>query len=154
MPFSSVTTITDDDEHDPVTKTAKITVNKLETEITASEVVTVYNDGKYLVATLKDIDGKPMEGVDILSIVKNNISHFNTTQRQLLTQELLDKEYTPLEASQSKKLKHWADLFKKFNRLPLDRRNKFYSSCSALKTTEALITAIQTSYLSTRTRNT
>lgn len=89
---------------------------------------------------------REMEGVDILSIVKNNISHFNTTQRQLLTQELLEKEYTPLEASQSKKLKHWADLFKKFNRLPLDRRNKFYSSCSALKTTEALISAIQTSY--------
>ena len=92
----SVTTITDDEEHDPVTKTARITVNKLETEISASEVITVYNDDKYLVATLKDIDGKPMEGVDIL-IELDGLKYLTTDkngQVKLSTMGLVPKTYT------------------------------------------------------------
>lgn len=86
---------------------------------------------------------KEMEGLDKLSIIKNAINHFNTEQRKMLSDSILYKEFTPLEAYANATIKKWADIFKKFNRLPLDRKNKFYSNCSRLKTLNDLLPAIQ-----------
>ena len=87
---------------------------------------------------------REMEGLDKLSIVKNTINHFNTEQRKMLTENLLYKEFTPMEANSNAVIKKWAEIFKKFNRLPLDRKNKFYSNCSRLKNLDDLKNAIET----------
>ena len=43
-----------------------ITVNKIPTKITAPDVTCTYGDGEYLVATLKDKNGRPLGGKEIL----------------------------------------------------------------------------------------
>ena len=90
-----------------------------------------------------------MSGLDSLSLVKNAINHFNTDQRKMLNENLLSKEYTALEASNNATIKKWAEIFKKFNRLPLDRKNKFYSNCSRLKNLPDLLNAIETCLVET-----
>ena len=87
---------------------------------------------------------KEMQGLDNLNIVKNAINHYNTEQRKMLNENILTKEFTPIEAYNCANIKKWADIFKKFNRLPLDRKNKFYSNCSRLKNTNDLLNAIVT----------
>ena len=67
---------------------------------------------------------------DMLSLIKSTINHFNTDQRKMLNESILTKEFTPLEAYNNTTIKQWAKIFEKFNRLPLDRKNKFYSNCS------------------------
>jgi hypothetical protein len=85
-----------------------------------------------------------MKGLDNLAIIKNTINHFNTDQRKMLTNSLLPKEYTALEGFSNTNVKKWADIFRKFNRLPLDRKNKFYSNCSKLRDLNDLQNAIVT----------
>lgn len=93
---------------------------------------------------------KEMEGLDNLAIIKNTIGHFNTDQRKLLTSSILTKEFTAIEGYSNRIVKKWADIFKKFNRLPFDRKNKFYSNCSRLKNIadlqNAIITCLETTY--------
>ena len=85
-----------------------------------------------------------MKGLDNLAIIRNTINHFNTDQRKMLTNSLLPKEYTALEGFSNTNVKKWADIFRKFNRLPLDRKNKFYSNCSKLRDLNDLQNAIVT----------
>jgi len=87
---------------------------------------------------------KEMKGLDNLAVIKNTVNHFNTEQRKMLTENLLGKEHTALEGYSDAKLKKWAEIFRKFNRLPSDRKNKFYSNCSRLKNLDDLLQAIQT----------
>ena len=87
---------------------------------------------------------KEMEGLDNLAIIKSTISHFNTDQRKMLTSSLLPKEYTAMEGYSNVNVKKWADIFRKFNRLPFDRKNKFYSNCSKLRDLNNLQNAIVT----------
>ena len=54
-----------DMKHYASSTTARVTVNKVRTSLTADDVVTVYNDGKSLTATLKDGDGKAISKVDV-----------------------------------------------------------------------------------------
>lgn len=88
---------------------------------------------------------REMEGLDRLSIVKDAVNHFNTDQRKMLTETLLGKELTSLQAYASADIKKWSEIFKKFNRLPSERKKKFYSNCSRLKNLSDLLSAIQTS---------
>jgi hypothetical protein len=85
---------------------------------------------------------KEIEGINKLNVIKEAISHFNTDQRKMLTKELLDKEITPLKAYSNSEIKKWCEIFKSFNKKPMHRRNKFYSTCSAIKEIEALKIAI------------
>jgi hypothetical protein len=62
----------------------------------------------------------------------------------MLNESLLSKEYKPIEAYASREIDKWAEIFNKFNRLPLDRKNKFYSNCSRLKNLNDLLSAIKT----------
>ena len=93
---------------------------------------------------------KEMEGLDNLAIIKNTISHFNTDQRKMLTSSLLPKEYTAMEGYSNANVKKWADIFRKFNRLPFDRKNKFYSNCSKLRDLNdlqhAIVTCLEATY--------
>lgn len=86
---------------------------------------------------------KEMVGVEMISFIKGIISHFNTDQRKILTEALFDKDYTPLEAYGNKELKKWYDIFKLFNKKPMARKNKFYSTCSAVKTPSVLFELIE-----------
>lgn len=57
----TVTTIPDDN-HNPVTVNATVTVNKLSTNIAVADVSTTYTINKDLVITLKDGNGKALSG--------------------------------------------------------------------------------------------
>ena len=88
---------------------------------------------------------KEMKGLDNLSVIKSAINHFNTEQRKMLNESLVTEGMTPLKAYSDASIKKWADIFNKFNRLPLERKNKFYSNCSRLKNLDDLLHAISTS---------
>ena len=65
-----VTTIAEDN-YNPVTKTASITVNKLKTTLNAKSIATVYNVNKNLVITLKDSKGNAISGANITVQLKD-----------------------------------------------------------------------------------
>ena len=68
------------------------------TVISASAITTVYNGGKYLVATLKDINGKPIVGVQV-TINLNGVKYLTTDnngQVKLSTNGLAPNIYTAL----------------------------------------------------------
>lgn len=85
---------------------------------------------------------KEIEGLERVTFVKNIISHFNTEQRRMLTESILPRDYKPLEAYNDSKIHKWYEVFKTFNKKPMGIKNKFYSTCSALKTPESLHQAI------------
>ena len=85
---------------------------------------------------------KEMEGLDKITFIKNIISHFNTEQKRILTDSILKKDYTPMEAYLDTTINKWYETFQAFNKKPMGIKNKFYSSCSALKTKTALHQAI------------
>jgi len=91
----NVTTIVDDN-HNPVTQIATITVNKIKTQITADAITTTYNVNKYLVITLKDVNGNPLKGVSI-SVDLNGVKKYTTDsngQVKVPTKGLAPKTYT------------------------------------------------------------
>ena len=75
----TVTTISDNN-HNSVTKTADITVNKLKTELAGDAINTTCDVEKNLIVTLKDINGNPLSGKNItvdLNGVKTYVSDVN-----------------------------------------------------------------------------
>lgn len=76
---------------------------------------------------------KELLGLDKLNLIKDVVSHFNTDQRKMLTSTIFNKEYTPLEAYNSTTISYWFDILSTFNKKPSNRKNKFYSTCSAVK---------------------
>lgn len=86
---------------------------------------------------------KEMVGVEMITFIKNIISHFNTEQKRILTNELFDKDYKPLEAYNNANLKKWYKIFKAFNKKSMDRKNNFYSTCSAFRNASDILTAIE-----------
>lgn len=76
---------------------------------------------------------KEMEGLNRISFIKNIISHFNTDQRKVLTSNIFNREYTPMEAYGNENIRKWYDKFSAFNKKPMQRKNKFYSTCSAVR---------------------
>lgn len=107
-------------------------INKLE-----KKNITAYSDRNQIDTLLKEI-----EGLDRLAFIKNIISHFNTEQKKILMDSILGKEYKPIEAYNDASIKNWYDVFKAFNKKPMGIKNKFYSSCSALKSKTSLHQAI------------
>jgi hypothetical protein len=85
---------------------------------------------------------KEMEGLDNIAVIKSTINNFNTEQRKMLTESIFTKEFTAMEGYNNPTVKKWADVFKKFNRLPADRKKKCYSNCSRWKTASDLHSAI------------
>ena len=99
-----VTTITDAN-HNPATGTANITVNTVQTQLTASGVTTTYNVNKDLIITLKDDKGNPLSGAEI-SVDLNGVKHYTTDkngQVRVDVSRLVPKTYTAkITVSQSK----------------------------------------------------
>ena len=54
-----------DTNHNAVSKSIRVTVNKASTEITAPGILTVYNVNKYLTITLKDNKNNTIAGANI-----------------------------------------------------------------------------------------
>ena len=107
-------------------------INKLEKKNIVS-----YSNTTNVAKLLKEI-----EGIERVSLIKYIISHFNTQQRNMLTDSILGKEMTPLEAYESKGIEKWYNVLKTFNKKPMGIKNKFYSTCSAFRSIEALHKAI------------
>ena len=90
-----VTTIADDN-HNPVTKKANITVNKLKTALSGKSIATVYNVNKNLVITLKDSKGNALNGVNITVQLKDAKTYKTDKNGQIKvpTKGLIPKTYT------------------------------------------------------------
>ena len=78
-------------------ETVTFDLSKISTVLTAGDVTTVYNGGKKLVATLKDVDGNVIGGAQV-KIVLSDVSETLTTdangQVSLTTDGLLPNNYT------------------------------------------------------------
>lgn len=85
---------------------------------------------------------KEIEGIKRISFIKSIISHFNTDQRKILTDSILGGEPTPMEGYSNANIKKWYGVLKSFNKKPMGIKNKFYSTCSALRNADSLHQAI------------
>ena len=91
----TVTTIVDDD-HNPVTVNATITVNKLQTELSGNAITATYNVNSDLVVTLKDSNGNPVSGAKLI-VDLNGAKTYTTDsngQIKVSTKGLAPKTYT------------------------------------------------------------
>ena len=91
----TLTTIPDAN-HNPVTVNATITVNRLKTDLTASEITTTYNINKDLVVTLKDANGNPLAGFNV-TVDLNGAKTYTTDSKgqvKVSTKGLAPKVYT------------------------------------------------------------
>ena len=91
----TVTTIVDDD-HNPVTVNATITVNKLQTQLSGNAITATYNINKDLIVTLKDSNGNVLSGVNVI-IDLNGAKTYTTDnngQVKVSTKGLAPKAYT------------------------------------------------------------
>lgn len=90
----SVATIVDAN-HIAAVKNVTVTVNKLATSIASSAVSAVYKDSKYLVATLKDAQGKAVAGAEISTNIKglNKMTTDSNGQVKWLVGSLTPKNY-------------------------------------------------------------
>ena len=86
-----VTTIADDN-HNAVTKTAKITVNKIQTKITLKGTVKVFNDNRILVITLKDTNGNAISGADLVVQLKGTKTYKTDKNGQV---KIITKGFVP-----------------------------------------------------------
>ena len=89
-----VTTIAEEN-YNPVTKTASITVNKLKTTLSGKSIATVYNVNKNLVITLKDSKGNALNGVNITVQLKDAKTYTTKNgQIKVSTKGLAPNAYT------------------------------------------------------------
>lgn len=95
--YNYTITYSQDSRYASFSKTGNLTIkNILQTRIIASGVNTFYNGGGYLIATLKDINGKPIVGVQV-TINLNGVKYQTTDkngQVKLSTNGLAPKTYT------------------------------------------------------------
>ena len=91
----NVTTIVDDN-HNTISKTVNITVNKAKTELTASAVITTYNINKYLVITLKNSNGNPISDVNVVVDLNGTKTYLTNSKGQIKisTKGLVPKAYS------------------------------------------------------------
>ena len=86
---------------------------------------------------------KEIKGLEMINFIKMMISHFNTDQKKMLTRCLVPDNLTPIGAYSSSTVNEWYKIFKAFNKKPMARKNKFYSTCSAIKTIDVLLGSIK-----------
>ena len=97
-------------------------------------------------ASLADLKNE-MKGAEMLAFINRIVSNFNTEQKKMLKHALLEKvdghEYTPKEAFQSEYVNRWYKNLKQFDKKPSARKNKYYSTCSAFKSADAILKSIE-----------
>ncbi|WP_405305551.1 Ig-like domain repeat protein [Methanobrevibacter sp.] len=95
--YNFTITYSGDNKYSSFSRTNSISVTKIiPTTVTSSAITTAYNGGKYLVATLKDINGKPIVGVQV-TINLNGVKYLTTDkngQVKLSTNGLAPNTYT------------------------------------------------------------
>ena len=94
--YTLAVTTMPDANHNPVTVNATITVNKLKTDLTASEITTTYNINKDLVITLKDTNGNTLAGFNV-TVDLNGAKTYTTDSKgqvKVSTKGLAPKVYT------------------------------------------------------------
>ncbi|WP_462316081.1 right-handed parallel beta-helix repeat-containing protein [Methanobrevibacter sp.] len=94
--YNLTVTAIPDENHNAVTKTVTITVNRLKTQIAANAVTATYNINKYLTITLKDAKGKALGGVKV-TVNLNGAKTYTTDkngQIKISTKGLAPKTYT------------------------------------------------------------
>ena len=94
--YTLAVTTMPDANHNPVTVNATITVNKLKTDLTASEITTTYNINKDLVITLKDANGNTLAGFNV-TVDLNGVKTYTTDSKgqvKVSTKGLAPKVYT------------------------------------------------------------
>lgn len=99
--------------------------------------VILYNSRSGLAMLRKEI-----KGLNVLAMVKSSVNKFNTAQRKMLTDLLLSRELSPLEAGNDKTLLEWYNTFIQIAQLPHHRQEKLIVSASALTDLKALIELI------------
>ena len=93
--YNLTVTAIPDDNHNGVTKTVTITVNRLKTQIAANAVTATYNVNKYLTITLKDAKGKVLSGFNV-TVNLNGAKTYTTDkngQIKISTKGLAPKTY-------------------------------------------------------------
>ena len=94
--YTLAVTTMPDANHNPVTVNATITVNKLKTDLTASEITTTYNINKDLVITLKDANGNTLAGFNV-TVDLNGVKTYTTDSKgqvKVSTKGLAPNTYT------------------------------------------------------------
>ena len=73
-------------------------------------------------------------GLELLKEIRNGVNKFNTTQRNMLNENLqLDScEMNGLFAYNSAQIVEWASIMKAFNKMPIHRQNKLIRTSSAI----------------------
>ena len=91
-----------------------------------------------------------MEAFDSISFVKNCINSFNTHQKKLIANAIHIDNLTAVNLNRNAIFTSWYNLFKKFEKLPFNRKSKFISLCSAFEDArsikEGLENAVKQSY--------
>ena len=83
-----------------------------------------------------------MSGLKKVAFIKKMISNFNTTQRKMLISALFGSNNVPINLK-SRVIDEWYKIFKIFDKKPWAIKHKFYSTCSALKSSTSLCQAIK-----------
>ena len=87
-----------DSNHNSVTGNVTITVNKLKTELAANAISTIYNINKNLIITLKDANGKALDGFKV-TVNLNGAKTYTTDkngQVKINIAKLVPKTYTAI----------------------------------------------------------
>ena len=94
--YTATITFEGNDTYAMSTNTAKVVVNRIKVSLSSTDVNIVYNSNGYLIATLKDINNKPLDGFDV-SINLNGVKLYTTNasgQIKVSTNGLPPKLYT------------------------------------------------------------
>ena len=78
--YEATITFNGNDLYTALNTTVKVVVNKAGSVLTAEDITTVYNGGKDLVITLKDVNGKPISGA-IVTVVLGGKTYNPTTDK-------------------------------------------------------------------------
>lgn len=79
-----------------------------------------------------------IEGLNMVSLVKNNINRFNTEQRHMLENAIKPNTVNGNTAHTNRTFQSWYKIFSKFDKLPETRKKKFISLCSAYRDLDAM----------------
>ena len=109
---------------------------------TSIKLLRLKNIVAYSTKTLISQLQREIRGLNMLNFIKENISKFNTLQRQMLNEALDIKNQDGLTATTDTNIRNWHQNFVKFSRLPKTRQQKFISTASAFRDVNALLQSI------------
>lgn len=85
-----------------------------------------------------------IKGLGYLRIIKSTISTFNPDQRKIFLSNIIgEKAVSPHDAWASESIMSWATIFKGYNKMPLNKREKFIKTVSSMRTFSELREAIE-----------